>query len=115
MVSRLDAGWSAGTWGFQLYLEFFLEILLAVAGIALELLGWGHAKWVNIGYLAVAGSLWLIEAIRWHSDPFFGVLLIMSLGMLILTGFTGMVYRWTQTSGALLIPNPVPRSLRERG
>jgi hypothetical protein len=31
----------------------------------------------------------------WHSDPFFGVLLIISVGLFILAGITEIIYRRT--------------------
>lgn len=81
----------------QVFIEIILELPLPVFGIALELFGWRSARWLNIGYLLVAGCFWLGSAVRWHSDPFFGVLAIMSLMMFVLAGLTEMIYRWTQT------------------
>ena len=36
------------------------------------------------------------EAVWWRSDPFFGVLLIMSFGLFILAGLTTIIYRATK-------------------
>jgi len=96
---------------FEVWLEVFLEVLLPVLGIILELFRWRFAKWVNIGCLTVAGSFWLVEAVWWHSDSFFGVLLIIGIGLLILAGLTKIVYRLTKPDE----PSPpasLPASLR---
>src|SRR6266481_5434988 len=84
-VTRLFAALSSrDSRDFQVWFEVLLEVLLPIIGILLELSRWKYAKWVNIGYLAIAGGFWLAEAVWWHSDPFFGVLLIISIGLLIL-------------------------------
>ena len=57
-----------------------------MVGIVVELVRWRLAKWVNVGYPLAAAFLWLGEAVRWRHDPFFGVLLIMGVGMLTLAG-----------------------------
>jgi hypothetical protein len=80
---------------FEVRLEFIFEILLPVLGIVVELIGWKLARSVNVGYLTAAASLWLGEAVWWHSDPFFGVLLIISVGLFILAGITEIIYRRT--------------------
>ena len=96
-VTRLSAALSSReSRDFQVWLEVLLEVLLPIIGIILELFRWKYAKWVNIGYLAIAGCFWLAEAVWWHSDPFFGVLLIISFGLLILAGLTQIVYRLTK-------------------
>ncbi|HEV2342128.1 MAG TPA: hypothetical protein VGS15_10050 [Candidatus Acidoferrales bacterium] len=60
-------------------LELALEILLPLLGIVVELIGWKFARRVNIGYLLACGCFWSGEAIWWRADPFFGVMLIISL------------------------------------
>ena len=80
--------------------QVWFEVLLPIIGILLELSRWKYAKWVSIGYLAIAGGFWLAEAVWWHSDPFFGVLLIISIGLLILAGLTKIVYRLTKPDEA---------------
>jgi len=79
----------------QLWLQFSLEAVLPISGIVLELVGWKFARWVNVGYLILAGCFWLAEAFWWWSDPFHGVLLIIGLGLLIVAGLTELVYRFT--------------------
>jgi hypothetical protein len=82
---------------FEVWLELILEVLLPILGMIVELVRWKFAKWVNIGYLVLAGCFWLAEAVWWRSDPFFGVLLIMSFGILIIAGLTEVIYRRTRT------------------
>jgi len=86
------------------WLEVLLEVFLPIIGIILELFHWKYAEWMNIGCLATAGCFWLAAAAWWHSDPFFGVLLIISLGLLILAGLTQIVYRLTKPVTALIGP-----------
>ncbi len=80
----------------EVWLEYILEIFLPCVGIILELVNWRFARWVNTGYLALTGCFLLAEAVWWRSDPFFGVLLIMSFGMFILAGLTEITYRLTK-------------------
>lgn len=82
---------------FQLCFEFVFEVILPIIGIVLELVNWKFARWVNVGCFAVTGCFWLAGAIWWHSDPFFGVLLIVGLGLLIVAGLTEIVYRRTRS------------------
>jgi hypothetical protein len=82
---------------FQLCFEFVFEVILPIIGIVLELVNWKFARWVNVGCFAVAGCYWLAAAIWWHSDPFFGVLLIIALGLLMVAALTEIVYRRTQS------------------
>jgi hypothetical protein len=81
---------------FEFWLEVILEMVFPALGIVLELLRWKFARWLNVGYLILAGCLWLAEAVWWHSDPFFGVLLIMSFGIFILAGLMEVTYRRTK-------------------
>jgi hypothetical protein len=81
----------------ELWFEFVLEVILPVVGIVLELANWQFARWVNVGSLTVAGCFWLAEAIWWHSDAYFGVLLIIALGLLMIAGLTEIVYRTTKS------------------
>jgi len=85
---------------FQLCFEFVFEVILPIIGILLELVNWKFARWVNVGCFVVAGGFWLAGAIWWHSDPFFGVLLIIALGLLIVAGLTAIVYRLTQSNSS---------------
>jgi hypothetical protein len=78
---------------FQLCFEFVLEVILPTVGIVLEAVNWKFARWVNVGCFTVAGTFWSLAAIWWHSDPFFGVLLIIALGLLAVAGLTEVVYR----------------------
>jgi hypothetical protein len=81
---------------FQLCFEFVFEVILPIIGIVLELINWEFTRSVNVGCFTVAGCFWLAGAIWRHSDPFFGVLLIVALGLLIVAGLTEIVYRQTQ-------------------
>jgi hypothetical protein len=82
---------------FQLWFEFAFEVILPVAGILFEIANWKFAKWVNVGCFVVAGCFWLIAAVWDHSDPFFGVLLIMAIGLFLVAGLTELVYKMTRT------------------
>jgi hypothetical protein len=35
----------------------------------------------SLGYPSLAGVFWLVGAVWWRSDPFFGVLLLLGIGM----------------------------------
>src|SRR6267154_1686262 len=60
------------------------RVVVPTLGVMHEGVGQKSAKWVNVGWPTVAGVFWLAEALWWHSDPFFGVLLILSVGMFTL-------------------------------
>jgi hypothetical protein len=76
-------------------LVLLLKATVPILGIVVELVGWRFARWVNVGYLALLSLYWCGGAAYWHSDPFFGVLLIIGVGFLILTGLTDRVYHYT--------------------
>jgi hypothetical protein len=80
---------------FQTNFEFAFEVILPIVGILLELVNWRFARWVNVGCFAVAGCFWLAAAVWWRTDPFFGVLLIIGVGLLTISGITEIVYRGT--------------------
>ena len=84
----------------QVWIEIILEVLSPITGIILEAIRWKSAKWWNIGCLTLAGCFWFAEAAWWRSDPFFGVLLIMSFGLFILAGLTAIIYRATKAQDA---------------
>lgn len=84
---------------FQLCFEFAFEVILPITGIALELVNWKFAKWVNVGCFA-NGCFWLVAALWDHSDPFFGVLLIIALGLLLIAGLTELAYRITRSDSS---------------
>jgi len=81
---------------FQLCFEFVFEVILPTVGIVLEAVNWQFARWVNVGSFTAAGTFWLLAAIWWRSDPFFGVLLIIALGLLAIAGLTEIIYRATR-------------------
>jgi hypothetical protein len=83
---------------FQVDFEFAFEVILPIVGILLELVNWRFARWVNVGCFTVAGCFWLAAAVWWRSDSFFGVLLIIALGLLTIAGITEIVYRATRLS-----------------
>lgn len=97
MFTRLRSVGFPATLDYQLCLEFVLEVILPVVGIVLELVNWKFARWVNVGCFTAAGCFWLASAVWWRSDPFFGVLLIIALGLLIVAGLTEVVYRATRS------------------
>jgi hypothetical protein len=82
---------------FQLWFEFVFEVTLPLIGIVLEAVNWKFARWVNVGCFAAAGIFWLAAAIWWRSDPFFGVLLIIGLGLLVVAGINDTIYRRTKS------------------
>jgi hypothetical protein len=101
MCTRLaSVGFNGHTRDAELWLEFLLEVVLPVAGIALELLNLKFARLVNVGSIAGAGSFWLADAIWWHSDPFFGVLLIVASGLLTIAGLTEVIYHRTKSDAS---------------
>lgn len=85
------------TLDFQLWFEFVFEVILPICGIALEAVNWKFARWVNVGCFTAAGSFWLAAAVWWRSDPFFGALLIIALGLLAVAGITEIIYRGTRS------------------
>jgi hypothetical protein len=85
---------------FQLCFEFVFEVILPIIGIVLELVNWKFARWVNVGCFIAAGCFWLTAAVWWRSDPFFGVLLIIALGLLTVGGLTELIYRATRSEPA---------------
>lgn len=97
MFTRLRSVGFPATLDFQLCFEFVFEVVLPVVGIMLEVVNWKFARWVNVGCFTAAGSFWLAAAFWWRSDPFFGVLLIVSLALLAAAGLTEIVYRGTRT------------------
>src|ERR1700733_12986978 len=75
--------------------EFFLKTAIPFVGIALDFTEVRFAKWVNVGFLTAAGFFNCEEAVRWWSDPYHGVLLLLGMGLLILAVLTGLIYRVT--------------------
>jgi hypothetical protein len=98
MLFRLrSTGFYGGTLAPQLLTELLFEVILPVLGIVLELVNWKFARWLNVGCFAGAGCFWLAVAVWDRSDPFFGVLLVISLGLLTVAGLTEIVYRATRS------------------
>jgi hypothetical protein len=99
MFTRLrSVGFPGGEFSFQLWFEFVIEVILPIIGIALEIADWKFARWLNVGCFAGAGCFWVASAIWWHSDPFFGVLLIIAVALLLVAGVTELVYRATRSA-----------------
>jgi len=96
MFLRLRSVGFPATLDFQLCFEFVFEVIFPVAGIVLEVVNWKSARRMNVGSFTAAGTFWLAEAIWWRSDPFFGVLLIVALGLLVVAGLTEIIYRATR-------------------
>jgi hypothetical protein len=82
---------------FQIDFEFTFEVILPIVGILLELVNSRFARRVNVGCFTIAGFFWLAAAVWWRSDSFFGVLLIIALGLLTIAGITEIVYRGTRS------------------
>jgi hypothetical protein len=98
MFSRLaSVGLDRDVRDLELWFEFLLEVIAPLVGILLELVNWKFARWANVGCFTFAGCFWLAEAIWWRSDPFFGVLLIVALGLLTIAGLTEIIYRTTKS------------------
>jgi hypothetical protein len=98
MFTRLaSVGFNGGRRAPELSFELLLEVILPMVGIVLELVNWKFARWVNVGSFTVAGCFCLAEAIWWRSDPFFGVVLIVALGLLTIAGLTDVVYGRTKS------------------
>jgi hypothetical protein len=96
--SRLrSTGFYGGTLAPQLFIELLFEVILPVLGVVLELVNWKFARCLNVGCFAGAGCFWLVGAVWDRSNPFFGVLLIIALGLLIVAGLTEVVYRATRS------------------
>ena len=93
-ISRLYGG--SEERNIEEWIELLLEVFLPISGIALELVRWKFAKWVNVGYPTLAACFWFAEAMWWRSDPFFGVLVIMAFGMVVVAALTVIVYRRTE-------------------
>jgi hypothetical protein len=86
---------------FQACFEFVFEVLLPLIGIVLELANWKFARWLNVGCFTCAGGYWLVSAVWWRTDAFFGVLLILAIGLLSTAGITEAVYRCTSNSSEI--------------
>jgi hypothetical protein len=97
MYARLRSVGFPTALNLQLCFEFTLEVILPIAGIALEIFNSKFAKLVNVGCFVVAGCFWLVAAVWDHSDPFFGVLLILAIALLIVAGLSSFVYRTTRS------------------
>jgi hypothetical protein len=95
-----SVGFPSGELDFQLCFEFVFEVSLPLIGIVLEIANWKFARWVNVGCFACAGVFWLPAAVWDRSDSFFGVLLIIALGLLTIAGITEGVYRGTRNNSS---------------
>jgi hypothetical protein len=114
MFTRLrSVGFPGGEIDFQLSFEFVFEVILPLIGIVLELANWKSARWVNVGCFTCAGGFWLAAAVWWRSDSFFGVLLIIALGLLTIAGITEVVYRITKSNSSDKLDPNGPNSLSE--
>jgi hypothetical protein len=104
MFMRLQStGFYGGDWWSpELWFELVFEVGLPIVGIVLELVDAPFARWVNVGTFAVPGCFWLAQAIWWVSDPFFGVLLIIAVGVLAIAVVTEIVYRRTRSDSSSL-------------
>lgn len=94
-IERLSPFSSGSRWNLEIWVELTVEVFFPVVGFTFELAQFRFAHWANVGYLTVAGWFWLGEAVRWRSDPFWGVMLLLSLGMFALAGLTQIIYRRT--------------------
>jgi hypothetical protein len=90
-------------------LQFVLWIALPIAGMILESVNWRFARWINVGYLAAYGLDDLAGAIRYWSDPYHGVLVLVGGSLVVLAYITDVIYRATKDSrkpSENLISNP---------
>jgi hypothetical protein len=94
-TSLFGSPFNRATLNLNHLLEFFLRTAIPIIGIPLDFARVRIAKWVNVGYLAVLGLYYFEETVRWWSDPFHGVLLLLGLGLLIVASLTALVYRVT--------------------
>ncbi len=74
---------------------FILKAAAPAVGVVVEAAHWRFAKWVNVGYLTLVTLYWLGGAVYWWSDSYHGVLLIIGVGFMIVTGLTERVYHYT--------------------
>jgi hypothetical protein len=103
MFIRLQStGFYGGVVDLQLIAELLFEVILPVLGIVLELANSKMARFANVGSFAAAGGFWLVSAAWYHSDPFFGVLLLMALAFLIISAITDIIYRKTRDEAQLV-------------
>jgi hypothetical protein len=72
---------------------FLVKAIIPASGTVLELVGSKLAKWINVGFWTLAGLYYSVGAVYYHADPFFGVLLIMGVGLLVLGGINYLLYR----------------------
>jgi hypothetical protein len=77
----------------ELWTSFLLKAAIPVIGAILEIFGSKYAKWLNVGFWTLAGLYYCAAAAYYWSDPFFGVLLILGVGLLIPAGITYLLYR----------------------
>lgn len=98
-VQRLSAALSShDTRDIEVWLEILLEVIFPIVGIVFDGAARKSAKWINIGWPTIAAIFWLVEALWWHSDSFFGVLLLLSLGMFTVAGLMVLAYRTEKPS-----------------
>lgn len=97
MFVRLRSVGFPATLDFQVCFEFVFELFFPTVGIVFEILNWRTARWVNVGSFAIAGCYWLVAAIWDHSDPFFGVLLIIAIALFVVAGLNELAYRMTRS------------------
>jgi hypothetical protein len=99
MFTRLrSVGFPWGVFTFQLCFEFAFEVILPIIGIRFEFANSKFARWVNVGSFAIAGCFWLAAAFYWRSDAFFGVLLIIAIGLLAIAGLHEIIYKVTKST-----------------
>ena len=96
MFVRLQSVGFPATLDFQVCFEFVFELFFPTVGIVLETLNWRIARWVNVVSFAIAGCYWLTAAIWDHSDPFFGVLLVIAIALFVIAGLNELAYRLTR-------------------
>ncbi len=109
MSTRLfGALFNQDTQSLRSRVEFSLEAILPILGIVFEFLNLRSARRINVGYLALAGGVWLGAGIWWRSDSYDGVLLILAFGLFIFAGVTELIYR--KTKGPSAAPNPGPQN-----
>jgi hypothetical protein len=92
-ASYFGEPFNRGAQSLELWASFLVKAAVPASGVILEILGSKYAKWVNVGFWALAGLYYCAGAAYYLSDAYFGVLLIMGVGLLIHAGINFLLYR----------------------
>jgi hypothetical protein len=81
-------------------IEFVLQAGLPILGMVFELINSRFARWLNVGYLSAFGLLCLADAVKYWSDSYHGVLVLMGGALLVMAYITDVIYRLTKNRRA---------------